>query len=283
MSELKPLTKEELSIIVSGIKDGFNRYGISISPNSDIDSIIKYTLFLSEYLDRPYDVLTETERRKVANAYLRIDQAMHIAHIFNRLRKTQIPKNKVKFLKKRLDRLSIRGDSKAPDILFEMEVAGRLAGKHPNLVIKFDEPDIVVEYPNGRVGFSCKRPKNETRLFERIKEAAEQGKRTNMPFFVVISADEILIPASFIEFRTRKELDRQIKNSLTGLMKKCTRSVKQAFEKGAGGVILCARKVAFIREPSFSICWRLRHKYRANPNIENVGYVLKYLINIMEQ
>ena len=66
-------------------------------------------------------------------------------------------------------------------------------------------------------------------------------------------------------------------------MSECSRSIERALEKGAGGVILCARLVGLVDEPKLSICWCLRHKYNANPDMPDADYALEQLINIMEQ
>lgn len=283
MVEPRKLTKEECIKIASKINTSFALRGIFIRPRSDIDHLVKETLWLSENIDKSKNTLTEKEQTRFIDAFLRIEQAKNISNILSLLSEINIPSHKYKFLNKRLDRLNKEGNSKAPDILFELEIAGRLARYKTFLNIQFDEPDIVIEFKGGKLGISCKRPKGINRLPERIKEAAKQGKKSGLSFFVFVGVRELIMTGSFLKFRTNDEFIRKVDSSLKILMNNCSTSNNYAFEKGAGGVILCDRFVSFIEEPNFSINWCTRHKFKANPKIVGIDNVITNLINLMEQ
>ena len=214
MSTPRELTRQECLAIARKIEDAFHYHDVHIVPSSDISKFIKEIRWLSNNLGRPRATLTYKEQCRFVNAFLLVEQANNIAHILSRLCNTQIPKDKLKSLMKRLDHLNTRGDSKASDVFFELEVAGRLVSPHPDWEIRFEEPDIMMEYPDGQVALSCKRPKNVNRLSERIKEAADQGISRGLPFFVIVGTEEILLKGHILHVRTQNELQKQVDDSL---------------------------------------------------------------------
>jgi hypothetical protein len=284
MSEPVELTKQECLNIASEIVAGFKHHNVPIRTNSDIELFIKETRWLADNLDKSRNSLTKENQRRFINAFLRVEQAKNISNVFRQLHDINIPKHKVKFFNKRLDRINRIGDSHAPDILFELEVAGRLARARVfrNVNIQFEEPDIVIEFPGGRIALSCKRPKSIRRLSERIKEAANQGSKTDLSFLVIIGVREIIIKQPFFKFKTQEEFTKHVNDSLNRLLDMCSNSISYAFEKGAGGVIFCDRFVAFVEEPKLSINWYVRHRYRANQIINDIDCVLTDFINLME-
>ena len=270
MVEPKRITKQECLNIAAEINAGFIRNGIPIRPRSDISLLIRETLWLSKNIDKSRNSLTEQDQRRFIDAFLRVEQAKNISNVFSRLNEIQVPNHKLKFLNKRLDRLNREGDSRAPDMLFELEVAGRLARFKTFWNIQFAEPDIVIEFPGGKIGISCKRPKGINRLSERIKEAAKQGNKSDLSFLIIVGVRDIIMEDSFLRFRTNDEFNKLVDDSLEILMNNCSVPINYAFEKGAGGVIFCDRFVAFIDEPNSSINWCVRHKYRANSRIMGI-------------
>lgn len=283
MVEPVKLTKQECLTTAYKINDGFARYGIPIRPRSDIGLLVKETRWLAEYIDKSRNSLSEKEQRRFIDAFLRVEQAKNISNIFYRLDEIHIPNHKLKFLNKRLDRLNREGDSKAPDILFELEVAGRLARFKTFWNIQFAEPDIVIEFPGGEIAISCKRPKGVKGLSGRIKAAAKQGDKSDLSFLIIVGVRDIIMEESFLRFRTHDEFTKFVDDSLEKLMNNYSAPINYAFEKGSGGVIFCDRFVAFIDEPNLSVNWCVRHKYRANPRIIGIENVLTNLIDLMEK
>lgn len=283
MVEPKKMTKQECLKIASEINAGFIRYGVPIRPRSDISLLIMETLWLSENINKSRDSLTEQGQRRFIDAFLRVEQAKNISNVFSRLNEIRVPNHKLKFLNKRLDRLNKEGDSKAPDILFELEVAGRLARFKTFWSIQFAEPDIVIEFNGGKIGISCKRLKGVRGLSKRIKGATKQGNKSDLSFLIIVGVRDIIMEESFLRFRTQDEFTKQVDDSLEILLNKCTEPINYAFKKGTGAVIFCDRFVAFIDEPNLSINWCVRHKYRGNPEIIDIDKVLTDLINLMEK
>lgn len=285
-SQPECLTREICLSIGKSIKDGFVRYNVEIRPHSDIALLIKDALWLADNLDSSPETLTKQEIDTWAHTFLRIQQARNISRVFERLVNTQIPRQKLQIIQKRLDYLSQKGKSNAPDIFFEMEVAGRISRCYPGWHITFEEPDIIMEYPAGRVGLSCKRPKSERKLSERIIEAAKQGARAKVPFFVIVDVQEILessLGGKVLHVSTQEDLSSACSDFLDALIVRHSKSIATALGKGAGGVILCARCVGLVYKPNLSLCWCLRHKSCPNLGIPGAVNAMGLLVEVMEE
>ncbi len=284
MREPKLPTREECLWIADEIRDTFTRYGVTVSPGSDIDKFIQDTRWLADHLCDVSSSLTKQERERGAHAFVRLEQARHVAFIFKRLQTTQIPREKLRILNKRLDRLSERGESKARDILFELEVAGRLARQHPKWTVVFKEPDLAIQTPVKNVGLACKRPRSKKRLSPSIREAADQCVRSGLDAFVIVGTEEILQTQGFLYARTLKELEQQSNELLNVLFLDCYGALERALGKGAAGVMLCCRFVGLVGDqPNLSIQWTLAHRFKANPNMAGAHDAMKALGNLMEQ
>lgn len=285
-SEPKPLTKEICLHIAQSIENGFERHDVEIRPHSDIAMLIKDTLWLADQLDTSPERLARKELDRWVHAFLRVQQGRNISFIFERLINTQIPREKLRILQKRLDYLSEKGYSHAPDIFFELEVAGRIARQYSGWNILFEEPDIIIDYPTGRVALSCKKAKSERNLSKRLSEAADQGVRAKVPFFVIVDAQEVLespFGGNLIHASTQEDLSSKCSGFLADLIVRCSKPIATALDKGAGGVIFCTRCVGLVEKPRLSLCWCLRHQCCPNLSIPDTGYALKYLVQMMEE
>jgi len=286
VSEPIQLTRQLCLDIANEIEEGFKRYRVSIRPKSDIALFINDMSWLAEHILSSPKQLTEKEIRRWLNAFLHAQQASNMAFILQRLSNTQIPKNKLEILQKRLDSLNTQGASQAPDIFFEMEIAGRLAREYPGWKISFEEPDVVMEYPDGRVGLSCKRPKSKRNLPKLINAAADQGTRAGVEYLIVVDASELLklhwqLP--FLHVSTQKNLASECKTFLAELINECSKPIADALTKGSGGVIFCARCVGLVRKPQLSLSWCLRHQSCPNLSIPGAGNAINLLVQVMEQ
>jgi hypothetical protein len=285
-SQPKRLTREICLRITKSIEDGFRRYNVEIRLHSDIALLIKDTLWLADNLDSSPETLTKEETNRWVDTFLRIQQAKNISFVFERLVNTQIPRQKLQILQKRLDYLSQKGDSHAPDIFFEMEVAGRVSRRYPGWNVNFEEPDIIVEYPAGRAALSCKRPKSERKLSGRLSEAANQGARVKVPFFVIADVQEMLgfsLEGKLLHVSTQEDLTSACSDFLAALIARHSKSIATALAKGAGGVILCARCVGLVDKPNLSLCWCLRHKSCPNLGIPGAGSAMGLMVKVMEE
>lgn len=285
-SEPKTLTEETCLHIAQSIEEGFERCDVEIRPHSDIAMLIKDTLWLANQLDASPEQLARHELDRWGHAFLRVQQARNISRVFERLVNTYIPRQTLHILQKRLDCISEKGDSHAPDIFFELEVAGRIARQYPGWNIVFEEPDIIMKYPAGRAALSCKRPKSERKLSERVIEAAKQGARAKVPFFVIVDVQEILecsLGGKILHVSTQEDLSSECSNFLDALIVSHSKSIATALGKGAGGVILCVRFVGLVDKPNLSLCWCLRHKSCPNLGIPGAGSAMGLLVEVMEE
>jgi len=165
-------------------------------------------------------------------------------------------------------------------------VAARIARQYPGWNIVFEEPDIVIEYPTGRVAFCCKKAKSERNLSKLLSEAANQGVKAKVPFLVIMDVEEMMelqLGGKLLHVSTQPDLSSRCSDFLAALIARHSKSIATALAKGAGGVILCTRCVGLVYKPSLSLCWCLRHKSCPNPSIPGAGYALKCLVQLMEE
>jgi hypothetical protein len=281
----QPLTKETCLWIADQIEAGFNQYSIRIVPTSDIGVFVKDMRWLSDHLDPACLPFNDADGKKWRDALFRTTQAFNIAFTFQGLRDTTIPPSKFDRIQQTLDVLNERGNSQAPDNFFELEIAGRLS-KHlaPNS-IAFEEPDIVINYPSGKVGIACKYLQSKKKLPTRINEAAIQGQRTGMPYLVMVDVSQLYrsnIGAKGIHVDTKDELISDIDDFVSQLMSNQMNSINKAFEKGAGGVVISARGIGFVNKPALSWNWHTIYKEYPNVNFVNAGDTLNWLTGLLK-
>jgi hypothetical protein len=285
-SQPKPLTKEICLHIAQSIKDGFGRYAMEIGPHSDIAVLIRNTLWLANRLDISPEQLSRKELDRWVRAFLCVQQGKNISFVLDRLVSTQIPREKLQILRKRLDYLSEKGDSHAPDIFFEMEVAARVCRYYPGWNVYFEEPDLIMEYPEGRAALCCKRVKSERKLPKRLIEAAEQGAKAKVPFFVIVDVQELFehfFGGRILRVSTQDALSSACSGFLDTLIVRHAKSIAAALGKGAGGVILRARCIGLVDKPSLSLCWCLKHKSCPNLGVPAAGSAIGLLVELMEE
>jgi hypothetical protein len=277
------LKKDVCLALAQQIEDGFKRFNVAINQQSDIAIFISDLRWLAEYEIRKAKGFSQEERERGALASLHVLQAIDIAFAFQRLRDSSIPEDKLLIVQKRLDHLNKVDNSKAPDIFFEMEIAGRLARKEWSVI--FAEPDVVIEYHGGQVGISCKRVKSIDKIGMRVSEAGKQGANSNMPYFVFIDVGEILASqhGRLLHLDTPKEFSDQCEKNLGDLIGQRSKSLGRALSKGAGGVAFYARCVGLINKPSVSLRWYSCFKQCPNLSISGAADALKELIEVMKQ
>lgn len=213
-----------------------------------------------------------------------LDQAENIATIFAMLGTTEIPKVKLCSLTSRLNRLNSVGNPRARDILFELEVAGRIA-RHPELKVSFEEPDIVIDMPVGFLALACKRLTSVKQIDKRIRKAADQGSRSSHPFFIILEVEHLITRGKFVFAPSEDELERQCNRELDNLLMNCSSAALSAFDKGCGGIILCRRLVGIVGSlpgNAHAIRWYVRHKYIPNIEFPDAAATLGTLVELME-
>jgi hypothetical protein len=259
---------------------------LHVRANTDIDIFIKDMRWLGAHLDPSCLPLSEEDKKRWYYALLRIQQAIDIAFTFQGLHDSKIPKNKLYFLHKRLDILNEHGQSKAPDYFFELQTAGRLLRYLPPESIIFQEPDIIINPSDNRIGIACKYLQSEKNLSHRISDAADQGKRARVPFIIMIDISEIFrskIGAKAIHVDTQEELTSQIDNFVSDFMGHHTNSIKRSFEKEACGVIILARSVGWVNKPSLALNWHTAFMQCPNISIPSAGFAIQQLIELMRK
>jgi hypothetical protein len=140
-------------------------------------------------------------------------------------------------------------------------------------------------YQNGRVGFVCKRPESERALSKRLSQAADQGSKAKIPFFILVDAQEMLksaVGALLINANSQEDLEKTCSDFLANLLVNHQRPIEHALAKGAGGVTFCVRGIGYVASPP-SICFCLRHKSCPNLAMPGAGYALTCLTKLMEE
>jgi hypothetical protein len=91
------------------------------------------------------------------------------------------------------------------------------------------------------------------------------------------------IGAKAIQVDTREELASEIDKFVSDFMKNHTNSIKRAFEKDAGGVIISARGIGLVNKPTVSWNWYTTYKQCPNLEIPYTGYALLWLTELIKQ
>jgi len=286
MVKPRALTKADYLQIANDIEEAFRRYGVQIRALSDIQMLITEVRWLANHING-LSGLSENDLKRGQDAFRRAEQAGNVAFTFKRLGNTQIPREKIEALKDRLDCLNERGNSRAPDIFFELEVAGRLARPWcADWNVSFEEPDIVVRCPAGEVAFACKRPKSANRIPQRIVEATKQGIKTKLMTFVMVGMDDILMGSRLWRAKRENDLRRTARNLLrdSSTTRKCEEAIQLAFSKGAAGVVFCLWYVALVPGANgLALRWGPMHRRIANRAIPDAEKTLDVLVRLMEQ
>ena len=284
MINVAPLTKTRCLDIACQIEGGFARFAVTIHPQSDVGLYIREMRWLAEHLDGSTCPPGSHEHNRAVEAILIVDQAANVAATFAMLARTEIPNMKVQILKKRLNRFKIEGNAKARDILFELEVAGRVA-RFPEMHVAFEEPpDIVIRTPGSSIAIACKKVTSLRQISKQISEAANQGERSRMPFFIFVDVGELTTPRTFVCVESEDELARHYEQQFSQIMPVCSDGVLRAFQKGAGGVVLCCRVVGMIKFETGQVAvrWYFKHHRILNFGIPDAAATLSTLVELME-
>lgn len=276
------LTRVRCENIAKRIEDGFAKYGISPHPQSDVGKYLREMRWLPDCLMDP-PVPGSPEHDRAVAAFLLVDQAANVATTFSMLAATLIPAEKIQILVKRLDRLNRVGDPEAREILFELEVAGRIA-RFPEIRVTFEEPDLQVQTPGSSVGIACKKVKSLSQLSGRISDAAGQGARSGIPFFVFVDVGDLVTPRGFLHATSEEELGQHVEQNICQIMPHYTSGVLRAFSKGTGGVVLCCRTVGIVEFENglTEIRWFPTYHLIPNFGVDDAAGALAVVIDLMK-
>jgi len=183
----RALQAPECRQVVSKLRQALGFFRLTPNPVSDLARMIRELEWLADNLDSISDV------PRYDRAFPLIEQASRIAFALESLQPVSGAEAKVRWLRKRIDRLTTQTEQ-AQDYLFEIEVAGRLA--RAELELAFREPDIVVSLPQtGDVLLPCKRPRTPAGFADKLHEAVSQVRRAGGgPAVTIVSIEAMLQP-----------------------------------------------------------------------------------------
>jgi hypothetical protein len=266
------------------LREGLAYFGIEVNPTSDVARMIEALEWLGSFPPDAVqpDTAFAADQKRALRAFPLYEQALRIARALAWARTIPGAREKMRFLKKRLNRLETQ-DERAQDYLFELEIAERLARQGHALT--FAEPDIVLETSGGeKLGLACKRPRNVRQMRERLKEASVQITSRSFPGVIVIG----------VELLFHKSSDRQrptilylgdppmvamaAYDILEGAVRRARPEITAAFERGVEGILFCgivtgwARKVVGDRS-AYHFQWI--HKALSHPGALGLAEVLE--------
>ncbi len=176
MRKVREIKSKDCEVTASSLEASLSHFGIRVHPVSDIAAMIREMHWLGSFPPDAVqpDAAHKADRDRSLIAFPLVEQSRRIAVALDRARTIRGAKEKVLRVKKQINRLTTQ-DSAAQDVLFELEIGGRLL--RPGVRMVFDEPDIVITDPTDSsltIGVACKRPHNVDRLKERVREGANQ-------------------------------------------------------------------------------------------------------------
>ena len=169
----------------------------------------------------------------------------------------------VECLKDNIDRLSTLNE-RAQDLLFELEVGGRLAAR--GFPVSFAEPGIRLDFPSVAVGLPCKRPRSARKIVENVRDGVVQLQRAKLSAGVVVVSVELIVhppaptgglsakkpaPKNWVA-TTIEEADEGARTMVREAVKPPLPELNGLFAKHAelAGVLFCGVITALLSSPS---------------------------------
>jgi len=144
----------------------------------------------------------------------------------------------------------------------------------------------MITWPDGCIGLACKRVKSDKQLSKRIREAADQGAGSSVPFFIIVDVEPLTTQGKFLPAHSENDLNRECGQRLGPWERQCSKYAKSAFDKGAGGLILCSRFVGVIGSAPDGVDevrWCVRHRCIPNLGVSDAASAVYNLVELMEQ
>lgn len=163
--------------IANDIRSGLAAIHVELRP----DAMLSHMLADAEWLGTgPEDLFGADTRMdedadRFARAFMRMEQADRLSNLLHWAKNVgNLQTHSRRWIQKRIDRTETQVEE-AQDLLFEVEIAGRLA-RWPGMQIELAEPDILIRYPadSEPLALACKRPRSENSLERAIRDAKRQ-------------------------------------------------------------------------------------------------------------
>lgn len=283
---LRPITAGDCARIAEVLTEHFHRLGVRIIAGSDACALLDDLGWLGAC--EPTAPQPETafaiDRQRSVQAFPKYEQALRIARALLLADDSTATRSKARLMQGRFDRLgSLHKTSQ--DVLFELEVAGRLAGRGLHCV--FAEPDIVLlAGANGRLGFACKRPRSEGAIKTAVRRAAWQIRK-NPPGLIVIGVEAILqgdpkTGAPFLfQSPSPDEFYAEVDERAKALADNSASVTSRAFaDDSVWGILFCGVVTAWTKVPS-AFVYKWAHYVVPNPRLAGSAEALKAIDDLM--
>jgi hypothetical protein len=271
------LTTHEFRRTADSIAAQFDAQHLRIEPGSHLDFMLGELRWVGKFKDLFTDAAA-VDRPRTINALLLQEQLSHLESALVRLRAVPNLRMKLQHLRKNpLNTLVLRSGN-GLETLFELEVASRLV--RPSWDVSFEEPDILWKLESGgQLGIACKRPQKRKNLASNLLGGSDQIKRSGVPGYVLLSVDGF-IDAFFGRVESQDELGRRAKKRVEELLNEITPAIKNAFDRGIGGVLICGRFLGIATTPS-SYCWTFPTAMTGNLEFEGASQGLECINEVL--
>lgn len=167
---------------------------IAIPPEASIEQLTCDAEWLGS---GPEDLFADSGRyhedaTRFATAFVRMEQAGRVADAVLWASRMQGARDHARrWMRARIDRIETQ-DDQGQDLLFELEIAGRLA-RWPGLEIELAEPDILIRYPplSEPLALACKRPRSVRSVGHAVEAARNQIRTHGHPGAIVVGLEAI--------------------------------------------------------------------------------------------
>lgn len=294
-NNLKPITPSMCRRIVRSLNKSEKHFGLRKNPTCTLATTIKQLEWLASVDKAPLiPAAWESNPERTRKAFLRIEQAQRLANALERIRNVPGAPEKVRSVLKEYNRLKSQ-DEPSQDILFEIEIAGRLAIN--SLSPAFDEPDIIVGSSSlwNELGIACKRPRKVSTFPRNLADAARQINSSGTPGVIVANLEPLFhrsqVPRAdnpkkmkpiVWKSDTIQELDQYADNIANHAMKYVKRDLRRLFEKHQLllGVIFAGMITGWNHSPAANI-WQWRSHTVVNPHVEGSQQIVERLSNLI--
>jgi hypothetical protein len=186
------LTAERCAFITQSLKTSIRHFGLALNPAAPLAAVVKDIEWMASFSAGPMSIggAKDVDISRMVRALPRVEQAERIAIMLERVRGVPGADVVVLCLKENIDRLSTLHE-RAQDLLFELEVGGRLAAS--GFPVSFAEPDIRLDFPTVSIGLPCKRPRSARRIVVSVREAVAQIQRAKLSVGVVVVSIEPIV------------------------------------------------------------------------------------------
>lgn len=191
-TRLRPFTSDRLAEIAESLRCSIAHFSLALNPSAPLSIILKDLDWIASFSN--LGDASRVDPSRFSDVFFKAEQAARIAILLERVRTVPGSAAVVECVRGNVDRLSTMNE-RAQDLLFELEVGGRLAAR--GLPIVFAEPDIRLDWPRVSVGLPCKRPRSVRKIVSNIRDGVDQIGKTGLSAGVVIvSMEAILHPAA---------------------------------------------------------------------------------------